>query len=465
LVAPYGMGKTTLARVVANELGVGLRAVQAGALQTAGDCAAILTNLHKGDILLVEDIHWLEERVAEVLAGAMLDCSLGISIGQGPGARCVQLSLPHFTVIGTTDMAALVPRSLARAFPLVFLFQEYSAPELEVIVQQVADQVGLGLDPESRQTIGVLAGGFPRRALQLLHQWSHLTAEQGANLSRAEAVFQLSQLAQDYQTLRDEMGLEQEPTIAYMEKLIHHLESRLEKRLDDLAASLDQLNLHEDDSEQLDRLEACLDRLDDLESGLQQLSHLESTIDRLDRLVDRLTRVDHRQAHLQEIEAEIGSPPPRFPGENMRTVGESAVTPRSKTAQTVTDAKELVKRYQAGERNFSGARLSGADLSGANLTRADLSGSDLSGADMSSANLTKGDLSGADLSGTNFFDAVLVRVNMGRADLTGAMLLDARLSGADLTEANLEGAVIENQQFAQVTSLRGTTMPDGSRHD
>jgi hypothetical protein len=141
-----------------------------------------------------------------------------------------------------------------------------------------------------------------------------------------------------------------------------------------------------------------------------------------------------------------------------------SASPPAAAVEVTKDAVELKRQYQVGERNFSGAQLSGAKLSGVNLTKADLCRSDLSGADLTDANLTKADLSGADLSGTDFYQATLVKTNMNGADLTGAMLWEAQLRGADFTDANLEGAHIEDKQLAHLASLRGATMPDGTRH-
>lgn len=164
-IGQYGMGKTTLAHIVANELDVSIKATHGSAIERAGDCAAILTNLREGDILLVEDVHLLEEVVAEVLAPAMADYVLDIVIGKGPGARSIRVSLPHFILIATTGTSALIPPSVAHAFPLVFRFQEYSASDLEAIVQQMARKSDLRVDHETRHEIAALAGGLPRRAL------------------------------------------------------------------------------------------------------------------------------------------------------------------------------------------------------------------------------------------------------------------------------------------------------------
>lgn len=241
LIGQHGIGKTTLAHVISNELGVNIRVTRGNAIERAGDCAAILTNLHKGDVLLVEDIHLLADAVAEVLAPAMADLALDIVIGKGPGARSIRLSLPQFTVIATTDTPALILPSVARAFPLVFRFQEYQTSDLEAIVRKIARRSDLQVDSKSCYEIAALARGVPRRALQLLRQWSILTKQRGGILSSSEALARLAQLAQDYQVVLEGLEIEQTPTTASVKKLIRQLDLRVEERLEELQARVNDL--------------------------------------------------------------------------------------------------------------------------------------------------------------------------------------------------------------------------------
>lgn len=240
-VGEYGMGKTTLVRIITNELGVGLKVTQGRAIERAGDLGAILTNLREGDILLVEDIHLLENAVAEVLAPAMADYSLDMVIGKGPGRRSIRLSLPRFTVVGTTATPSLIPSSLARSFAFVLNLQTYSDSDMDRIVQQMARKLDQQVGHEASRIIASLAKGLPWRALQLLHQWFCLTGQHSGSLSSSDALARLSQVAQDYQIITEGLQLEQAPTTAYLKKLIRQLESRVEERLMDLEARMDDL--------------------------------------------------------------------------------------------------------------------------------------------------------------------------------------------------------------------------------
>ena len=241
LVGPTGSGRTALAQVIASELGIRLKVTHAGAIERAGDFAAILTNLHPGDLLLMEEIHLLGISVAEVLAPAMLDHVLDIVIGKGPGARSVRLALPRFTIVGTTHLPSVIPLSAARAFPLVFHLREYTVPELAVIALRAAERLDLDLDPETRQTIASLSQGLPRRTLQLLHQWSQLSDQHAGSLPNREALARLSQLAQDYRAVVEAARPEQEPIVVHVERLLHQLESRLEEQLDSLEARVEEI--------------------------------------------------------------------------------------------------------------------------------------------------------------------------------------------------------------------------------
>src|SRR5881397_2414139 len=140
---PPGLGKTTLAQIVARELGVGFRATSGPVIQRAGDLAAILTNLQPRDVLFIDEIHRLQPPVEEILYPAMEDFQLDLIIGEGPGARSIRVDLPHFTLVGATTRSGLITRPLRERFgiPLRLLF--YEPAELALIVTRGADILGL----------------------------------------------------------------------------------------------------------------------------------------------------------------------------------------------------------------------------------------------------------------------------------------------------------------------------------
>jgi Holliday junction DNA helicase RuvB len=167
---PPGLGKTTLAHVLAHEMGVGIKITAGPAIERAGDLAAILTNLRGGDILFIDEIHRLGKTVEEVLYPAMEDFALDIVIGKGPSARSVRLRLPRFTVIGATTRLALISSPLRARFGAVYRLDYYDEAALEKIVNRAAQILAISVDKEGASEIAKRARGTPRVALRLMRR-------------------------------------------------------------------------------------------------------------------------------------------------------------------------------------------------------------------------------------------------------------------------------------------------------
>ena len=168
LYGPPGLGKTTLAGVIANEMGVNFKRTSGPAIERAGDLAAILTNLRQGDILFIDEVHRLSRAVEEVLYPAMEDFALDIVLGKGPSARSIRLRLPHFTIVGATTRLALMTSPLRSRFGVVYRLGFYDQAAIEKIVRRSARILGVEIEEGGVVEIARRARGTPRVANRLL---------------------------------------------------------------------------------------------------------------------------------------------------------------------------------------------------------------------------------------------------------------------------------------------------------
>ncbi len=167
---PPGLGKTTLAQIVARELGVGFRATSGPVIAKSGDLAALLTNLEEGDVLFIDEIHRLNPVIEEVLYPAMEDRALDLIIGEGPSARSVRIDLPAFTLIGATTRQGLLTTPLRDRFGIPVRLNFYTVPELERVVTRASSLLGMAIEPEGAREIARRARGTPRVAGRLLRR-------------------------------------------------------------------------------------------------------------------------------------------------------------------------------------------------------------------------------------------------------------------------------------------------------
>ena len=204
LSGPPGLGKTTLAMIIANELGGSLRLTSGPAVQHAGDLAAILSALEEGDVLFIDEIHRLARTAEEMLYLAMEDYRVDVVVGKGPGATSIPLSLPPFTVVGATTRAGLLPAPLRDRFGFTGHLDYYSASELAQIVTRSAGLLGLEIEAEAAHELASRSRGTPRIANRLLRRvqdWAQVHGTPGvADLASTQAALKVFEV--------DAMGLD-----------------------------------------------------------------------------------------------------------------------------------------------------------------------------------------------------------------------------------------------------------------
>ena len=163
-----GLGKTTLANIIANELGTNIRVTSGPAIEKSGDLAAILTNMGQGDILFIDEIHRLNKVIEEILYPAMEDYALDIIIGKGPSARTLRIDLPHFTIIGATTKASMVSAPLRDRFGLIHHLNFYEPDDIKKIINRSAKILNIDIDENSKEKIAARSRRTPRVANRLL---------------------------------------------------------------------------------------------------------------------------------------------------------------------------------------------------------------------------------------------------------------------------------------------------------
>ena len=186
---PPGLGKTTLAQIIARELGVNFRATSGPVIAKSGDLAALLTNLEEGDVLFIDEIHRLNPAVEEVLYPAMEDRALDLMIGEGPSARSVRIDLPPFTLIGATTRQGLLQTPLRDRFGIPVRLQFYTVDELERVIIRGAGLMGIGISSDGAREIAKRARGTPRvagRLLRRVRDFAHVAGEEVISLAIAD---------------------------------------------------------------------------------------------------------------------------------------------------------------------------------------------------------------------------------------------------------------------------------------
>ena len=197
LFGPPGLGKTTLAQIVAREMGVGFRSTSGPIIAKAGDLAALLTNVEENDVLFIDEIHRLSPAVEEILYPAMEDHELDIMIGEGPSARSVKIDLPAFTLIGATTRAGLLSTPLRDRFGIPVRLEFYTAEELSGIVYRSGLKLGADITSDGAKEIARRARGTPRIANRLLRRVRDFAEAEGATIDRHTAARALARLEVD----------------------------------------------------------------------------------------------------------------------------------------------------------------------------------------------------------------------------------------------------------------------------
>ncbi|MBD8077913.1 Holliday junction branch migration DNA helicase RuvB [Cellulosimicrobium arenosum] len=194
LSGPPGLGKTTLAMIIASELGASLRVTSGPAIQHAGDLAAVLSSLEEGEVLFIDEIHRLARPAEELLYMAMEDFRVDVVVGKGAGASAIPLSLPPFTAVGATTRAGLLPAPLRDRFGFTGHLDFYSADELERVLVRSAGLLGVVLDPDAASEIAGRSRGTPRIANRLLRRvrdWAQVRGDGGLDLRAARAALEV----------------------------------------------------------------------------------------------------------------------------------------------------------------------------------------------------------------------------------------------------------------------------------
>ena len=216
LHGPPGLGKTTLAQIIAREMGVGFTTTSGPIIAKAGDLAAILTNLQANDVLFIDEIHRLNPAVEEVLYSAIEDFKLDVMIGEGPAARSIRLDLPKFTLIGATTRSGLLTQPLRERFGIPLRLQFYSHEELAEIVIRAAKILNVGIDSDAALEISSRCRGTPRisgRLLRRVRDFAMIYANNHINIETARQTLTRLEV--------DKMGLDQQD-LRYLQAMAQH---------------------------------------------------------------------------------------------------------------------------------------------------------------------------------------------------------------------------------------------------